>query len=64
MSESQEVRYYQFVKALGAIEQRMAFYDERADEIFDREGDGSVAGVFYRDKAMGLREALNLLQGE
>lgn len=52
-----------YVKAIGAIEQRVVFYDERAEEIFDREGEGFVVGVFYRDKATGLREALNLLQG-
>lgn len=46
MSE-QERHYYMMVKACGAIEQRIAFYLEKANELFEREGEGSTVGLLY-----------------
>lgn len=59
-----EGKYFQMVKGIGAIEQRISFYFEQADFLFDQDGDGSVRGLFYQQKAFGLQEALKLLQGE
>lgn len=57
-----ERKYYMMVKAIGAIEQRIVFYCERADEYFSRDGEGSAPGLLFQHKAVALQEALNLLE--
>lgn len=58
-----ESKYCMTLKAIGAIEQRIIFYLERADDYFCRDGEGSASGLLFQHKAVALQEALNLLEG-